>query len=99
VTIQLCSHLAPLAQALDAIQIPITYVGTPWSKNCRRWMYYACVLDLSSIRRNFALDTCVVDHVHLGTHDGAEAGLVCETCHDAVMGVHPLHRCDLPNFP
>jgi hypothetical protein len=28
----------------------------------------------------------------LGTHDGQEAGFVCEQCHDAIMGVHRQHR-------
>jgi hypothetical protein len=28
-------------------------------------------------------------HAHLGTHDGQEYGLVCEQCHDAIMGLHP----------
>ncbi|MFO0202255.1 MAG: hypothetical protein ACK528_03910 [Alphaproteobacteria bacterium] len=31
----------------------------------------------------------VVDHVHRGTHDGAQAGFVCDQCHDAIMGAHP----------
>ena len=40
------------------------------------------------IRERIELAPCVKDHEHLGTHDGQEAGFVCEACHDAIMGVH-----------
>ncbi|HEX4605087.1 MAG TPA: endonuclease domain-containing protein [Candidatus Angelobacter sp.] len=65
-----------------------TYRGQPWSKNCREWVYFDCFLDIDSIRRQFNLPACVIDHVHRGTHDGRERGLVCSECNDAIMGVY-----------
>jgi hypothetical protein len=95
----LCEHLAELEQAIIAAGIPITFRGQPWSSNCREWVYFACWLDRPAIRERFALADCVVDHDHLGTHDGQEAGLVCSSCHDAVMGVHAMHRGGYATFP
>ena len=84
-----CEHLRPLEEALIAAGIPETYRGQAWSKNCREWVYFECVLNRASLRKRFNLPDCVVDHEHLGTHDGQEAGFVCETCKDGVMGRHP----------
>lgn len=66
-----------------------TFRGAAWSRHCREWVYFDCFLDLPALRARFAFPACVADHAHRGTHDGQEAGLVCETCCDAVMGVHP----------
>ncbi|MGE0597254.1 MAG: hypothetical protein AB7P07_12895 [Hyphomonadaceae bacterium] len=63
--------------------------GQAWSRNCREWVYFAARLDLPALRARFAFEPCVMEHVHRGTHDGAEAGFVCEQCHDAIMGGHP----------
>jgi hypothetical protein len=95
----LCKHLAELEQVLIASNIPITFRGQAWTSNCREWVYFACWLDRSAIRSQFSIADCVTDHDHQGTHDGQEAGLVCGICHDAVMGVHPAHRSNLPAFP
>lgn len=84
-----CEHLRPLEEALTQAGIREVYRGQAWSQNCREWVYFACVLDLRSLRQRFALPSCVVDHEHRGTHDGREAGFVCELCHDGIMGHHP----------
>lgn len=84
-----CEHLAALEQALAAARIEETYRGQPWSNNCREWVYFRCVLELPAIRARHALADCVKDHVHRGTHDGSEQGLVCEQHYDALMGLHP----------
>jgi len=84
-----CEHVAPIEAALLAAGAHETYRGAPWSRNCREWVYFDCVLDRASLRRRLALPPGVVDHEHLGTHDGTEAGFVCDACHDAVMGRHP----------
>lgn len=83
-----CEHLQALGQAILAAGIRETYRGQAWSENCREWVYFACYLDLEALRSRFALDACVEDHVHRGTHDGSERGFVCSRCHDAVMGRH-----------
>ena len=95
----LCDHLAELEQALIDAKIPITFRGKPWTSNCREWVYFACWLDRPAIRERFPIADCVTDHDHLGTHDGQEAGLVCSTCSDAIMGVHSTYRSGVPAFP
>jgi len=82
-----CEHLSELEAAILARNIGETFRGQPWSKNCREWVYFDAYLDLPAIRKSFALNACVQDHVHRGTHDGQEAGLVCSACHDAVIGL------------
>lgn len=94
-----CEHLPELERALIAGEIPQTYRGQPWTSNCRKWVYFACWLDRPAIRARFAFDECVVDHDHLGTHDGQESGLVCSECHDAIMGVHTTYRVKPPALP
>lgn len=84
-----CEHLAALEQELIARGVEETYRGQAWSQNCREWAYFACVLDLPALRARFQFSPWVSDHVHRGTHDGAEAGFVCGQCHDAIMGGHP----------
>ncbi len=56
--------------------------------NCREWVYFDCFLDTAEIRKHFAFPEIVHDHVHRGTHDGQEQGLVCTRCHDAIVGFY-----------
>jgi hypothetical protein len=60
--------------------------GAAWSMNCREWVYFDCYIDLPAVRASHKLADCVHDHVHRGTHDGQERGLVCMQCHDGLMG-------------
>lgn len=86
----ICEHLRPLEADLRARGARVFDVTRPWSDNCRTWVYLAdAVLDLKSLRARLLLPAFVVDHVHKGTVDGAEQGLVCSIDHDAVMGLHP----------
>ncbi len=85
-----CEHLRALEQALLEHGVKETFRGQAWSQNCREWVYFDCYLDLPALRARFAFAPCVSDHVHRGTFDGQEAGLVCNQCHDAIMGVHPV---------
>jgi hypothetical protein len=84
-----CEHLAALEKELIAAGIPVTFRGRAWSQRCREWVYFDCCLDRAAIRTRLPLPACVEDHEHYGTHDGQEAGFVCTTCDDAVMGAHP----------
>jgi hypothetical protein len=84
-----CEHLAALERDLIGRGIAVTFRGRAWSENCREWVYFDCVLDLPALRARLALPEYILDHAHLGTHDGCEAGVVCPHCHDAVMGLHP----------
>jgi hypothetical protein len=94
----ICEHLAGLEAELHAAGIAETYRGSPWTKNCREWVYFACVLDRPSLRERLSLPAFVSDHEHYGTHDGTEAGFVCDTCHDGVVGRHPELPGDKPVF-
>jgi hypothetical protein len=81
-----CEHLRDLEQAMLAAGIRETFRGQAWSEHCREWVYFDCWMDLDLIRQCHSLSACVVDHAHRGTHDGAERGLVCRACEDALMG-------------
>ena len=84
----LCEHLRALEAAIKAAAIPETFRGQAWSNNCREWVYFDCYLDMSAIRAQFQLSPCVEDHIHRGTHDGSERGLVCHEHWDAIMGLY-----------
>jgi hypothetical protein len=81
-----CEHLQTIEQAIQNAGIRETYRGRPWSMNCREWVFFDCYLDTGAIRSRFTLPDCIKDHVHRGTHDGQERGLVCALCHDGIMG-------------
>ena len=84
-----CHHLRHLEHELRERGIPESFRGRPWTHACREWVYFACQLDLESLRQRLELPACVVDHVHRGTHDGQEQGFVCREHEDAIMGLHP----------
>jgi hypothetical protein len=81
-----CEHLALIESALLDSGIAVTFRGQAWSDHCREWVYFDCYLDTHALRKQFVLADCVEDHTHRGTHDGMEHGLVCNRCHDAVLG-------------
>lgn len=84
-----CEHLQPVKAYLLEQGATIEWVGTPWSRNCRHWMYFkGVVIDGESLSQRLELPAFVTVHAHRGTHDGHEQGLVCGQCHDAVMGPH-----------
>ena len=84
----ICEHLSPVEAALIAQGVRETFRGKPWSLKCREWVYYDCYLDLDVVRQHFTLPGCVIDHIHRGTHDGQERGLVCSECDDAIVGAY-----------
>src|SRR5688572_23577975 len=84
-----CEHLIELEKAIADAGFKETSRGAAWSKNCREWVYFDCVLPAHRIRMRFRLAECVKDHSHRGTHDGQESGFVCEIHNDGVMGHHP----------
>lgn len=93
-----CEHLRALEAEMLAAGIKELHRGQAWSRNCREWAYFACVLDIAALRARLHFEACVEDHEHRGTHDGSEAGLVCARCHDAIMGAHPADARALPRF-
>jgi hypothetical protein len=88
--IDICPHLRPVLDYIVEQGIEVHYVGTPWSRNCRTWVYFTgVVLDPVALIARFNLPDVVRAHVHRGTHDGAEQGIECTEHHDALMGGHP----------
>jgi len=87
--IAMCECLQSLDDALKNAGFKETFRGRAWGLNCREWAYFDVLLSMPEIRKRFDLPQHVRDHKHLGTHDGAEAGFVCELHDDAIMGVHP----------
>ena len=88
--VQICEHLRPVFDYIRSQGVHVLDVCTPWSRNCRNWAYFEnIVLDLASLKGRFGLPQFVVAHIHKGTVDGAEQGLVCSIDHDALMGLHP----------
>ena len=84
-----CAHLQPVKDYILQQGATIEWVGTPWSHNCRHWMYFkGVVLDGDGLKKRFNLPDFIVVHQHRGTHDGHEQGLVCSQDHDALMGPH-----------
>jgi hypothetical protein len=96
--IMVCEHLTGLEQELLRMGIKEVHRGQPWSKNCREWVYFDCCLDLVALRARLDLAPSIIDHIHRGTHDGSEAGLVCTRCWDAIMGAHPDNAANLRTF-
>lgn len=95
----LCEHLEALERALLEAGVRETSRGQAWSENCREWVYFDVLLDLAQCRRRFGLPGCVEEHIHRGTHDGSESGLVCAVHKDGVMGRHPDDARGVGRFP
>lgn len=83
-----CDHLKQLENELISAGTKETFRGKAWSENCNEWVYFDCYFDLQSIRQRINFSSCVVDHYHIGTHDGQESGFVCKLCDDGIMGHH-----------
>ncbi len=94
----ICEHLRELEAALLAGGFRETYRGRPWSRNCREWVYFDAYLPPENVRARFTLAPCVQDHAHRGTHDGQEAGFVCNEHWDAILGVHELDAARTRKF-
>ncbi len=84
-----CEHLRDLEEYLVASGHKITYAGQPWSVNCRYWITFDVLLDCEALKKRLKLGDGVTVHVNDDPRSGREKGLVCETCKDAIIGVHP----------
>ena len=83
----LCHHLRPLEQELLAAGVRETYRGTPWSQNCREWVYFDVVLDTTSLAARLQFEPCVEVSENLDPKSGTERGFYCRQCQDALMGL------------
>ena len=84
-----CEHLRALEDELASQGVKVTFSGQPWSANCRYWVYVDAVLDGEAIRKRLNLGATVSVHSNDDERSGLEKGLVCDACHDAVIGLHP----------
>ena len=94
----LCRHLQALESDLLQAGFRETARGQVWTKNCREWVYFECLLDREKLEARYAFADCIAWHEHRGTHDGNEAGFECTQCQDAVMGRHPSDAGGVPVF-
>ncbi|QDS99393.1 hypothetical protein HG15A2_27160 [Adhaeretor mobilis] len=94
-----CKHLKHLEVAIIDAGFTETFRGKAWSKNCREWVYFDCLLDSSVIRESFDLAPCVRHRVNDDPKNGRESGFVCATCNDAVMGLNPVDAYGKKKFP
>lgn len=85
----MCEHLVKLDNELKEKGITETYRGQTWSRNCREWAYYDCVLDLEKIQQRYHFPDFVKVHINDDGKSGMEAGFYCDECKDAIMGAHP----------
>jgi hypothetical protein len=81
--------LRVLEDELIAAGRKITYAGQPWTRNCRYWITFDLVLDCEALKKRLKLADFVSIHVNDDPRSGREQGLVCDTCHDAIIGLHP----------
>jgi len=84
-----CEHLRALEDELVARKRAITFAGQAWSANCRHWIYFDAVLDCDALKKRLRLGETVTVHANDDPRSGREKGLVCGTCKDAVIGIHP----------
>jgi hypothetical protein len=94
-----CQHLRDIELAITAAGLAATFRGRAWTNNCREWVFFDCLLDAPAIRASFNLSPCVVDHTNDDLKSGRESGFVCESCNDAIIGLHPLDGAGKTTFP
>jgi len=82
-----CIHLKALEEEIISTGIKETYRGSPWTNNCREWVYFDIVFDTDAIASRLDFDPCVRVHENLDERSGTERGFECSECHDAVMGL------------
>lgn len=85
----MCAHLKPIEDYLKKAGYTEIYRGQPWSKNCREWIYFDEVLDPIELIKTFNLNKSISIHNYADNKVGAEFGLVCTICKDAIIGRHP----------
>lgn len=82
-----CEHLRKLEEELLASGMKETYRGTPWTDNCREWVYFDVVLDTHAVKARMGFAPCVTVHENLDPRSGTERGFYCTRCRDAIIGL------------
>ena len=85
----MCAHLKPVEDYLLSKGYKEIYRGQVWSNNCREWIYFNTVLQPKELINQFKLESFIIIHDYEDIKVGAELGLECTICKDAIMGYHP----------
>jgi len=91
-----CEHLRELENIVRRSGAEETFRGHSWSKPNGEWVYYRCYIDTESAMARFNDEETCRWSEHHGTHEGSEAGIVCNKCECGVMGLHPNDHVDAP---
>jgi hypothetical protein len=51
--------------------------GNAWSKNCREWVYYDCVLNVKKLKEKFSFNNCVIIREYNDIKVANELGFFC----------------------
>ena len=94
-----CEHLRPIMKIAEEAGVAVTAKGHLWGGAAGEWIYYDCRFDADAVKVKIALPDFVHWHEHFGTHDGSEAGFVCDKCETGVMGLHPKYEREAPTLP
>jgi len=94
-----CEHLQPIMKLAEDAGVAVTAKGRLWGGAAGEWIYYDCRFDAGAVVAAIALPGFVHWHEHRGTHDGSEAGFVCDTCETGVMGLHPTDTRSARTLP
>lgn len=86
--VPICTHLRPLRKALLGGGALITNAGHLWSE-AGVSLWFSTVLDRERLRRELALDACVVPTENDDPRSGPELGLYCTVDRDSIVGPHP----------
>lgn len=81
-----CEHLRALEAELIGAGIRETYRGTPWSQNCREWVYFDIAFDTAALTKRLQFAPCIEGHENRDAKSGTERGFVCTICNDTIMG-------------
>jgi hypothetical protein len=82
----MCEHLIELDYYIKSKNIKEIFRGKAWSKNCREWVYYDCILNIDKLKEKFNLNNCVEIHEYNDIKVANELGFYCNNCKDAVIG-------------
>lgn len=86
--VPICTHLRPLREALLRSGAFTTNAGHLWSE-AGISIWFSTVLDPDELRRQHALDTCVIRTENDDPRSGPELGLYCTIHRDSIVGPHP----------
>jgi hypothetical protein len=86
-----CQHLRRAREFIDRRHPVVVFRGQAWER-AGHWIQYDAALDATSMIRGLELDRCVVIEELDDCKNGSHYGLLCTSCRDALIGIHPQDR-------